>query len=127
MHLAVAHGGHRWCWTAQAVATVATGAPVFERCAGQQPAAQQPALLTAQAAVALNTKLLPPCLQVFLDAIGVPDGSPRRNSLRGIYDRTTFNANVPERSVDLLLLDERYERVPLPCHCLLYTSPSPRD
>jgi hypothetical protein len=53
---------------------------------------------------------------VFLDAIGVPQGSVRRNGLRGIYDRTTFNQGVANREVEVLLLDERYERVPLPCH-----------
>lgn len=55
-------------------------------------------------------------LQVFLDAIGVPQDSVRRNSLRGIYDRVTLNAGVAAEEVELLLLDERYERVPLPCH-----------
>ena len=55
-------------------------------------------------------------MQVFLDAIGEARDSVRRNSLRGIYDRVTLNAGQPGREVEMLLLDERYERVPLPCH-----------
>jgi hypothetical protein len=54
--------------------------------------------------------------QVFLDAIGVPASSERRSGLRGIYDRVTLNGAVPDEAIELLLLDERYERVPLACH-----------
>lgn len=54
-------------------------------------------------------------LQVFLDALGEPQGSVRRLGSRGIYDWQVLNSGT-QFAVDLLLLDERYERVPLPCH-----------
>lgn len=53
---------------------------------------------------------------MFLDAIGEARDSVRRNTLRGIYDRVTLNAGQAGKEVEVLLLDERYERVPLPCH-----------
>ena len=53
---------------------------------------------------------------MFLDAIGVPSDSVRRNTLRGIYDRVTLNAGQHGSEVAVLLLDERYDRTPLPCH-----------
>eukprot|EP00892_Ulva_mutabilis_P008009 jgi/Ulvmu1/5580/UM023_0117.1 len=53
--------------------------------------------------------------QVFLDALGEPIESVRRHVTRGIHDWQVLNAGTPFE-VDLLLLDERYERVPLPCH-----------
>ena len=53
---------------------------------------------------------------MFLDAIGEARDSVRRNTLRGIYDRVTWNAGQAGKEVEVLLLDERYERVPLPCH-----------
>jgi hypothetical protein len=55
-------------------------------------------------------------LQVYLDALGVPLTSERRNGLRGIYDRTSFNTGRSDEAIEVLLLDERYERMPLPCH-----------
>lgn len=55
-------------------------------------------------------------MQVFLDAIGEPRTSIRRNSLRGIQAHTQLNAGRPSEAIDVLLLDERYHRVPMPCH-----------
>jgi hypothetical protein len=55
-------------------------------------------------------------LQVFLDAIGEPLHSPRRQGTRGIYERHLLNQGDPKTEFDLILLDERYERVPLPCY-----------
>lgn len=54
-------------------------------------------------------------LQVFLDALGEPLDSVRRLGSRGIYDWQVLNHGT-QYEVDLFLLDERYERVPLPCH-----------
>jgi len=51
---------------------------------------------------------------VFLDAIGEARDSVRRNSARGIYDWQQLGAGM-ER-VDVIMLDERYERAPMPCH-----------
>ena len=49
--------------------------------------------------------------------MGEPPNSLRRNSLRGLYDKVTLNADQQaQRHIDVLLLDERYDRVPLPCH-----------
>lgn len=53
--------------------------------------------------------------QVFLDALGEPLDSVRRLGNRGIYEWQVLNGGT-QFEVDLLLLDERYERVPLPCH-----------
>ena len=55
-------------------------------------------------------------LQVFLDAIGEDAGSSRRLGDRGIYEHRVLNRGHKGKDVDLVLLDERYERVPLPCH-----------
>jgi hypothetical protein len=55
-------------------------------------------------------------LQVFLDAIGEDAGSIRRLGNRGIFEHRVLNRGHKGRDVDLVLLDERYERVPLPCH-----------
>lgn len=52
---------------------------------------------------------------MFLDAIGERRGSPRRGSLSGLetsYLLPTSNG----RSLQLILLDERWYRDPLPCH-----------
>jgi hypothetical protein len=54
-------------------------------------------------------------MQVFLDALGEPETSERRNSLRGIHMQTKFNEWDEKRAIDVILLDERYHRVPLPC------------
>ena len=56
-----------------------------------------------------------PALQVFLDALGEPLDSARRQGGRGIYDWQVLNEGT-QFEVDLVLLDERYRRVPLPCH-----------
>lgn len=53
--------------------------------------------------------------QVFLDALGEPLTSNRRSGNRGLYDWQVLNRGTPWE-VDLILLDERYERVPLPCY-----------
>jgi hypothetical protein len=55
-------------------------------------------------------------VQVFLDAIGEDAGSMRRLGNRGIYEHRVLNRGHKGRDIDLVLLDERYERVPLPCH-----------
>ena len=53
---------------------------------------------------------------LFLDAIGEPQSSPRRNSANGIEFKYTFNADGPKnRKIDVFVLDERYERDSLPC------------
>ncbi|KAI7841581.1 hypothetical protein COHA_004751 [Chlorella ohadii] len=52
--------------------------------------------------------------QVYLDGLGVSATSPRRAAQRGIQWRHTLNPDTP-RQVELILLDERYERDPLPC------------
>eukprot|EP00232_Nephroselmis_pyriformis_P014858 CAMPEP_0182875012 /NCGR_PEP_ID=MMETSP0034_2-20130328/13283_1 /TAXON_ID=156128 /ORGANISM="Nephroselmis pyriformis, Strain CCMP717" /LENGTH=575 /DNA_ID=CAMNT_0025007745 /DNA_START=19 /DNA_END=1742 /DNA_ORIENTATION=+ len=52
--------------------------------------------------------------QLFLDALGVAQGSPRRNRDRGIEWRHTLNEGT-EHEIDVFLLDERYNRDPLPC------------
>ena len=54
-------------------------------------------------------------VQVFLDALGEPLDSVRRFGNRGLYDWQVLNGGTPY-AVDLVLLDERYEREPLPCH-----------
>lgn len=35
---------------------------------------------------------------------------------RGLWAVHTFNKGVPGREVDVFLLDERYDRSPLPCY-----------
>eukprot|EP00494_Astrolonche_serrata_P026761 UN27024 len=50
--------------------------------------------------------------QVYLDAIGEPQKSDRRNRNRGIYTKYSYNSG----QLDVVLLDERYQREPLPCH-----------
>ncbi|PSC67028.1 Clavaminate synthase isoform B, partial [Micractinium conductrix] len=52
--------------------------------------------------------------QIFLDAIGVPTDSPRRAAQQGIEWAYKLNPGTAQE-VDLVLLDERYERAPLPC------------
>lgn len=52
--------------------------------------------------------------QIFLDALGVPAGSPRRAAQQGIQWAYKLNPGT-QQEVDLVLLDERYERAPLPC------------
>ncbi|KAL3684029.1 hypothetical protein R1sor_002051 [Riccia sorocarpa] len=54
--------------------------------------------------------------QIFLDAVGEPNTSPRRNRDRGIEWKYTLNAGHPEKEIDVFLLDERYNRDTLPCH-----------
>lgn len=53
-------------------------------------------------------------LQVYLDALGVAADSPRRAAHRGIQWHYRLNPDT-QQEVDLVLLDERYERAPLPC------------
>jgi hypothetical protein len=40
----------------------------------------------------------------------------RRNVHRGLWTVHTLNKGVPGRDVDVFLLDERYNRSPLPCY-----------
>ncbi|KAJ7525401.1 hypothetical protein O6H91_17G049000 [Diphasiastrum complanatum] len=54
--------------------------------------------------------------QVFLDGIGEPKNSPRRKQGRGIEWKYTINKESEGHEVDIILLDERYNRDPLPCH-----------
>ena len=54
------------------------------------------------------------CLQIYLDALGVPASSPRRAAQQGIQWAYKLNPGT-RQEVDLVLLDERYERAPLPC------------
>ncbi|EFN59092.1 hypothetical protein CHLNCDRAFT_137864 [Chlorella variabilis] len=51
---------------------------------------------------------------VYLDALGVAADSPRRAAHRGIQWHYRLNPDT-QQEVDLVLLDERYERAPLPC------------
>eukprot|EP00916_Digyalum_oweni_P011939 GHVL01019792.1.p1 GENE.GHVL01019792.1~~GHVL01019792.1.p1 ORF type:complete len:276 (+),score=44.56 GHVL01019792.1:51-830(+) len=53
--------------------------------------------------------------QLFLDAIGEPQGSHRRSALRGIEMFYIFNKDDKNRQVSVFLLDERYYRDPLSC------------
>ena len=55
---------------------------------------------------------------MYLDAIGESPESVRRGSERGAWYQYSFNANEGDDKsflVDVFLLDERYERSPLPC------------
>ncbi|KAH9533048.1 hypothetical protein CY35_18G030200 [Sphagnum magellanicum] len=54
--------------------------------------------------------------QIFLDAVGEPTSSPRRNRGRGIEWKYTLNEFIKGKEVDIFLLDERYNRDTLPCH-----------
>ncbi|KAI5079699.1 hypothetical protein GOP47_0005178 [Adiantum capillus-veneris] len=54
--------------------------------------------------------------QFFLDAIGEPNESPRRQPGRGIEWKHTMDAGDVNQSIDILLLDERYYRDTLPCY-----------
>ncbi|CAM9699898.1 unnamed protein product [Chrysoparadoxa australica] len=51
---------------------------------------------------------------MFLDALGVPATSHRRNMHRGLWDRHVFNEGTAAE-IEVYLLDERYDRVPKPC------------
>lgn len=54
--------------------------------------------------------------QLYLDMIGEPSDSYRRGAGRGLYGQgMTFNSHLSGREVAVFMLDERYERVPLPC------------
>ena len=64
---------------------------------------------------------------LYLDSIGEPQDSPRRSSTQGLQINYTLNAEGPaDQRIDVFLLDERYERDPLPCSvrkkwsCLFY-------
>ena len=55
---------------------------------------------------------------MYLDAIGEAPDSPRRGADRGAWHKYSFNSNKEDDSsfsVDIFLLDERYERSALPC------------
>lgn len=52
---------------------------------------------------------------MFLDALGEPQDSPRRSSDTGLQAHYVLNAGQAGREIDVLLLDERYERDTLPC------------
>ena len=53
---------------------------------------------------------------MFLDAIGESQHSPRRGPLRGAWGKYTLNEGLAAGiHIDVFLLDERYERDPLPC------------
>ncbi|XP_024536570.1 uncharacterized protein LOC112348404 [Selaginella moellendorffii] len=54
--------------------------------------------------------------QVFLDALGESLDSPRRNGGRGIEWKYTLNQESKGYEIDVILLDTRYYRDPLPCH-----------
>jgi hypothetical protein len=53
--------------------------------------------------------------EMFLDAVGEPHDSPRRGATRGLWYKYTLNEGVDGGDIDVFLLDERYEREPLPC------------
>jgi len=50
---------------------------------------------------------------MYLDAIGESQSSPRRGAGRGAWGKYTFNNG--DAAVDVFLLDERFDRDPLPC------------
>lgn len=52
---------------------------------------------------------------VYLDALGEPQDSPRRTYSTGLQTQYTLNRGVAGREMDLLLLDERYFREMMPC------------
>ena len=54
---------------------------------------------------------------MYLDAIGEPATSPRRGANRGAWHKETLRiaGSASNQDVDIFLLDERYEREPLPC------------
>jgi alkaline phosphatase D len=52
---------------------------------------------------------------LYLDAIGEPMSSIRRNDNRGAWTSYKLNKGHPKKEIDVILLDERYEREMLPC------------
>ena len=52
---------------------------------------------------------------MYLDAIGDPQDSPRRGLDRGAWYKYTLNEGIPGKDVDIIILDQRYERQPIPC------------
>ncbi|CEL96472.1 unnamed protein product [Vitrella brassicaformis CCMP3155] len=52
---------------------------------------------------------------LFLDAVGEPASSPRRNAARGVEHLYVLNKDTADKRVGVYLLDERYYRDPLPC------------
>ena len=53
---------------------------------------------------------------MYLDAVGESQHSPRRGALRGAWGKYTLNEGLAAGiHIDVFLLDERYERDPLPC------------
>ena len=52
---------------------------------------------------------------MFLDAIGEPMDSIRRNDNRGAWTSYKLNEGHPELETEIILLDERYEREMIPC------------
>jgi alkaline phosphatase D len=52
---------------------------------------------------------------LFLDAIGEPMNSIRRNFNRGAWTSYKLNDKTPSKEVDIIILDERYERETIPC------------
>ncbi|KAL2619841.1 hypothetical protein R1flu_000046 [Riccia fluitans] len=68
---------------------------------------------------------------LFLDAFGVPSESPRRIKDRGIYWKHTLNEGIQGKEIDVILLDERFDRDSKPCEirrefCKLVAGPDPR-
>eukprot|EP00249_Psilotum_nudum_P012012 c23529_g1_i1 orf=105-1763(+) len=53
---------------------------------------------------------------IFLNAVGEPNESPRRDWGHGIEWKYTLNDGITGREIDIYLLDERYYRDALPCH-----------
>jgi len=54
--------------------------------------------------------------EMYLDAIGEAQDSPRRGRDRGAWYKYTLNADLPPSAqIDVFLLDERYERESIPC------------
>lgn len=53
--------------------------------------------------------------QLYLDAIGESSDSVRRSQFRGIETAYTLNSEDPDKTIDVVLLDTRFDRSPLPC------------
>ena len=52
---------------------------------------------------------------LFLDAIGERQDSPRRGNNRGLWYKETLNKGMKDAEIDIFLLDERFERDTISC------------
>ena len=52
---------------------------------------------------------------LYLDAVGEPQSSPRRSAVSGLQAAVSMNSGTPDQQIDLFLLDERFDRTPISC------------